>query len=122
MFIKKFEIKNNVWYILNGDSMYIVIDNKKIPLKKADSLITKTIGLMFKKNIDYALRLKCNGIHTFFMFENIDVILTDKNNNVLYTYKNLKPNKLILPKKNVYYTYEIPSNTIKSDKVKIEFK
>lgn len=102
--------------------MYIVINNKKILLKKADSLITKTIGLMFKKNIDYALRLKCNGIHTFFMFENIDVILTDKNNNVLYTYKNLKPNKLILPKKNVYYTYEIPSNTIKSDKVKIEFK
>ena len=102
--------------------MYIVVDNKKIPLKKADSFIKKTIGLMFQKNINYALRLKCNGIHTFFMFENIDVILTDKYNNVLHIYKNLKPNKVILPNTNVYYTYELPKNTIKSDKVKIEFK
>jgi len=102
--------------------MYIVIDNKKIPLKKADSFIKKTIGLMFRKKIDYALRLKCNGIHTFFMVESIDVILTDKNNNILHIYKNLKPNKIILPKKNVYYTYELPKNTIKSDKIKIEFK
>ena len=102
--------------------MYIYINKKKIPLKKADSLITKSIGLMFKKNIDYALRLRCNGIHTFFMFENIDVILTDKNNNILYTYKSLKPNNVILPKKNVYYTYELPCNTIKSNNIKIEFK
>ena len=77
---------------------------------------------MFKKNINYALKLKCTGIHTFFMFSNIDVILTDKNNNILKVYKNLKPNKIILPQKNVYYTYELPPNTIKNSKIKkIEF-
>ena len=45
-----------------------------------------------------------------FMFINIDVYMTDNNNKILYIYKNLKPNKIILPKKNVYYTYESPVN------------
>lgn len=100
--------------------MYILINKKKIPLKYADSLIDKTKGLMFKKDIDYALRLKCNGIHTFFMFSNIDVILTDSKNKILHIYKNIKPNRILLPKKGVYYTYELPANTIREEKVKIE--
>lgn len=102
--------------------MYIIIDDKKIPLKEAKSFKDKLIGLMFKKNINFALKFKCNGIHTFFMKENIDVILCDKYNNILFTYKNLKKNKIIFPKKNVYYTYELPSNTIKENIKKIEVK
>jgi len=47
------------------------------------------------------------------MFKNIDIIMTNKNNKILYTYYNLKPWRIILPKKNVYYTYELPVNTIK---------
>ncbi len=97
--------------------MYIVINNKKILLKTADTFKEKLLGLMLKKEINYALRFRCNGIHTFFMKQNIDVILCDKNNNVLHTYKNLKKNKIILPKRNVYYTYELPKDTIK-DKIK----
>lgn len=97
--------------------MYIIIDDKKIPLKEAKSFKDKLIGLMFKKNINFALKFKCNGIHTFFMKENIDVILCDKDNNILFTYKNLKKNKIILPKRNVYYTYELPHNSI-NDNIK----
>ena len=64
---------------------------------------------MFKKNINYGLCFpRCNSIHTFFMQKPIDVIMTDKNYNILYIYKVLKPNKIILPKKNVYYTFEFP--------------
>ncbi len=74
--------------------------------------IEKFKGLMFKKNLDYGVRLRCNGIHTFFMFENIDVILTDKNNKIIKIYYNLKPNHIIWPKHNVYYTYELPSGFI----------
>lgn len=70
-------------------------------------------GLMFKKNFDYGIRLRCNGIHTFFMFENIDVVLTDKDCKIIKVYYNLKPNRIILPKRNVYYTYELPSGYIK---------
>lgn len=99
--------------------MKIEINDKSIPLRDANTLGKKIIGLMFKKNINYALRLRCNGIHTFFMREKIDVILTDKTNNVLFIYRNLNKNRIILPKKNVYYTYELPKNTIKEEIKKI---
>ena len=32
-------------------------------------------------------------------------------------YKNLKPNKIILPKKNVYYIYEFSTNIIDIDNI-----
>ena len=97
--------------------MYIVIDKKKIPLYEADTFYKKLIGFMFKKNINYSLLFRnCNGIHTFFMREEIDVILTDKDNNILYLYPNLKKWKVLLPKKNVYNTY---AEVIKSEDERI---
>lgn len=98
--------------------MKLIIDNKELTLKEANTFFKKLVGLCFKRNINFALKFKCNGIHTFFMLENIDVILTDKDNNILYIYKNLKRNRILLPKKNVYYTYELPVGTIKSEKLK----
>ena len=70
----------------------------------------RLIGNMFRKNIVDMCFPKCNSIHTFFMFKPIDVFMTDKNNKILYLYKNFKPYKIILPKKNVYYTYETKIN------------
>jgi len=104
--------------------MKIIINNKSIPLKVANNFWSKFKGFMFKKNINYALLFKkCNGIHTFFMKEEIDVILTDKENKILYLYPNLKKNKIIMPKKNVYNTYELPKGSINklkvNDKIKI---
>ena len=74
---------------------------------------------MFKiKKINYGLCFpKCNSIHTFFMFQTIDIIMTDKNNKILHLYPNFKPNKIILPKKDVYYTYELPINYITNLKI-----
>lgn len=99
-------------------TLKLIIDNNKIKLKIADTFFKKTIGLAFKKNIDFALRFRCNGIHTFFMKVDIDVVLTDKNNNVIHIYKNLKKNKIIIPKKGVFYTYELPCGTIKNTNIK----
>lgn len=66
---------------------------------------------MFTKKIDKCLCFpKCNSVHTFFMLEPIDIIMTDKNYKILYIFKNVKPYKIILPKKDVYYTFEIPIN------------
>ena len=66
---------------------------------------------MGKKNINKALLFnKCNSIHTFFMKENIDVILCNNNNEILYYYQNLPPNRIILPKKNVTKVFELPVN------------
>ena len=79
---------------------------------------SRLTGLMFKKKINYGLLFRnCNSIHTFFMKENIDVVMTDKNDKILYYYKNLKPNKIILPKKDVYSTYEFPINKLVDIKI-----
>ena len=79
---------------------------------------------MFKrKKINYGICFpKCNSIHTFFMFQSIDVIMTDINNKILYIYPNFKPWKIILPKKNVYYTYELPLGSTTKFKINDIFK
>lgn len=87
-------------------------NSKKI--KEAKTFFQKLKGLMFKKNFDYILKFKTNGIHTFFMKIKIDVVLTDKNGNILYIYKSLKPNRIILPKKHVTYTYEMPEGFVQN--------
>ena len=96
----------------------------KITVYKAKTFKERLLGLMFKKNIDYCLLFeKCNSIHTFFMKENIDVVITDKTKKILDINKNMKKNRIILPKKGVYKTYEFPANFIKNininDKLKI---
>ena len=91
--------------------MYIKYNNKNIKVINCTSFYSRLKGFMFKKNIDYSLLFnKCNSIHTFFMKENIDVILCDKNNNILYYYSNFPKNKIILPKKGVSKVIETPSN------------
>ena len=103
-----------------------MFNNKKIKIGNFQNIkiyecinfYNRLTGLMFKKNINYGLLFKkCNSIHTFFMKENIDVIMTDKNNKILYYYNNLKPNKIILPKKGVYNTYEFPANKLTHIKI-----
>lgn len=65
--------------------------------------------MFIRKKLDFGVCFpNCNSIHTFFMFQSIDVVMTDINNKILYIYQNFKPWKIILPKKNVYYTYELP--------------
>lgn len=104
--------------------MKLYHSNKEIILKECKSFKSRLMGFMFKKEFDYALLFdNCNSIHTFFMKRNIDVIMCDKNNKVLYFYPNLDKRKIILPKKNVKKVIETPSNyfDIKiNDKLKIK--
>lgn len=84
-----------------------------INIVEANTFKQKLLGLMFKKEkINYGLLLKnTNGIHTFFMFQNIDVVLLDKDFKVISKIKNVKPWRVILPKKNVKHTLELPSES-----------
>ena len=75
--------------------MKLILD-KEINLKEANTLKKRLLGLMFKTNIQEGLVFKTKAIHTFFMKENIDVIITDKNNKTIAFYKNLKRNKIII--------------------------
>ena len=68
---------------------------------------------MFQRNINKALVFKTKSIHTFLMKENIDVIITNKDNITIDFKKNLEKNKIVF-NKNAYYIYELPSNFIKN--------
>lgn len=93
--------------------MYVLVGDKKFNLYDCNTFSSRFKGLMFTKIFDYCLRFrKCNSIHTFFMYTPIDVIMTDRDNNILYIFKDLKPWRIILPKKGVYNTYELPSGSI----------
>lgn len=105
--------------------MELIYHKKSIKLKECKTFFERLKGFMFTKNINIALLFNhCNSIHTFFMYKNIDVIMCDKNNNIKYYYNNLKKNKIILPKKNVYKVYETPTNYFDNIKVneKMEVK
>ncbi len=91
--------------------MTLTYHEKTIEVKDCRTFFTRFMGFMGKKNINYALLFNhCSSIHTFFMKENIDVIMLDNQNKILYYYKNLSKNKIILPKKNVIKTIELPIN------------
>lgn len=85
----------------------------------ANNFKDKLLGLMFKKNINYGLLIKnCKSIHTFFMLENIDVLLLDQNNCILKINRNVKPNKIVIYKtKKRTNILELPSNSSLSLKV-----
>jgi len=91
--------------------MKLKFKEKEITLLNCQSFYSRFKGFMGAKEINKALLFnKCNSIHTFFMKQNIDVILCNKENKILYYYNNLAKNKIILPKKNVYKVYETPTN------------
>ena len=90
--------------------MKLVYKNKDIELIECKSFYSRFMGFMGKKSIDNALLFnRCNSIHTFFMKENIDVIMCDKNNVVKYYYAKLGKNRIILPKIGVYKVFELPT-------------
>jgi len=100
--------------------MYILIDDQKIVIKKANSIVKRFFGLMGKTDFNYGLLFKhTNSIHTFFMKENIDIIGFNKNNEVIFKALNIPKNKIIKIKNKIKNTsvLELPSNT--SKKVKI---
>ena len=91
--------------------MKLIFDRKEITIMECASFFSRLKGFMFTKKIDHALLFnRCNAIHTFFMKSNIDVIMCNKSNVVLYYYNNLGKNRIILPKKNVYKVIELPVN------------
>ncbi|MEG1987421.1 MAG: DUF192 domain-containing protein [Bacilli bacterium] len=93
--------------------------DKNIEIIDYTSFFKRLKGLMFiKKPINKGIRFKkCSSIHTMFMYQKIDVIMTDKNNRIVKLYPHLAPWKIILPNRSIYYTYELPLNSINNLKI-----
>ena len=97
--------------------MKIIINNDVFDVDIADNFKKRLFGLMGKRNIKEGMFFpKTSSIHTFFMKEDIDIIMVDKNNNVVYYQKSVPKNKIIIKKK-AYHTIELPHGSIKDIKL-----
>ncbi len=102
--------------------MYVIINKKKYDIVIMNSFFKRLKGLMFRKeSIDKIYMFpRCSSIHTYFMRQNIDVCILDKNYIVTYKCSSMKPRKILIKKG--YYTLEMPLNTSKYLNVSEELK
>lgn len=99
--------------------MYIKVKNRKIKLEEANTFWERLKGLKFVLGpLEYGVRFpNKKSSNTNFLFEKIDVILTDKEEKILYLIENLGTEKKIRRKKDVYNTYFVPKETVKDLKI-----
>ncbi len=89
--------------------MKLIYQNKTLNLINCTTFFPRLIGLMGQTNINHALIFPhCNSVHTFFMKQNIDIIMCDDNYNIVKYYPNTPKNKVILPQKHVTIVIETP--------------
>ena len=84
----------------------------------ADTLVTRLIGLMFKKQLTGAEGLlinPCNSIHTFFMRYSLDIIFLSSDNKVIKIIRDLKPWRMTWIYFRAKKTLELPAGKLPSD-------
>ena len=77
---------------LKRDEKLLTVD-----IDGAETFYTRTLGLMFKENMEDMNGLllnPCKSIHTFFMRFPIDAMFLDKNNSIVKLYRELRPWKI----------------------------
>lgn len=101
--------------------MKVFSNNEYYNVKYCKTFNDKLLGFMFKrKKINYGLLFDNCSLHTFFCFQNLDIIMLNKNNEILYIYKNVKPNKIIKKKKNIEYILEFSSGLLDFNNIQIK--
>lgn len=108
--------------------IYTKNSKQNIKINYANTYIKRLKGLMFKKQFTGILFKQkynhkiFNTIHTSFMKTPIDVIYINKDNKI-QEMTTIKPWKIYIPQKNnIKYIIELPPNTIKNYKIKINMK
>ena len=99
--------------------MKLVINNKKINIEKIDGFFNrfKLMKFRLEKLENGFLLSKRKYLNTYLYCQKVDVVMTDKDNKILYLYSNLKSEKIIFFKKKVFNTYILPLNTSKYLKI-----
>lgn len=93
----------------------LCVDSEKIAaVQIADDFLTRLIGLMFKREVEYPLLFKIpphfnspsrSAIHTCFMLVEIIAVFVDDDNEI-FEIASLKPWKYYKPKKSAKYVIE----------------
>lgn len=99
--------------------MYIKVKNRKIILKEANTFWERLKGLKFILGpLEYGVRFpKKRRANTNFLFEKVDVILTDKDEKIIHMIEKLGTEKKVRRKKHVENIYFVPVGTVKDLKI-----
>lgn len=79
----------------------------------ANNFMKRFKGLMFDRKMEAIMFFpKCNGVHTFFMNYNLDILILNGDNIIIELHLNIPKNKIIKVKhkKKMTNIMEIPSN------------
>lgn len=97
--------------------MYTIINDKKYDIIVMNTFFKRFKGLMFKQEPikDIYLFPRCSSIHTYFMKQNIDVCIIDKNCCITFIKQNVERGNIIIKKG--YSTLEMPLNTCNKLKI-----
>ena len=92
--------------------------------KIADSVLGRSIGLMFSLPTQSAMVLKFKSdspvnLHMFFVFFPIDVILVDSRRKVVELIEGFAPFTTYSAKKKAMFVVEVPAGTIRKSKTKV---
>ncbi len=104
--------------------MYLQVKRKKIKIIELKKFWDRFKGFKFYlEPITYGLKFpRKKFVTTNFLCQKIDVVLTDKEDNILYMVENMKSEKYIFPKRKVYNVYFLPLNTVKNLKLNTKLK
>ena len=107
---------------------YIKNGNKKIKFKTVTKFIDRIKGFWVqvyppKEGLCYP---KKKMINTYFVCQKLDIIVTDKENNILAIYPSIRTENFIRPRLKAYYIYLLPEGSSKGlenyDKLRIMTK
>ena len=95
--------------------------------RQADSLLSRSMGLMFSKPRQAAPILKFEkemkiSLHMAFVFYLIDVIFVNKARRVVDVKENFRPFETYASNRKALYAIELPEGTIKQTKTKVGHK
>ena len=104
--------------------MYLQVKRKKIKLIELTKFWDRFKGLKFVlEPIDYGIKFpKKRFVTTNFLCQKIDIVLTDKEDNILYMYENMKTENYIFPKRSVYNVYFLPLSTVQNLEINTKLK
>lgn len=95
--------------------MYIMVKNKKIEIQELNTFKERFKSLKFYlEPLNFGIKIKNKKLaSTYFFCQRVDICFTDKNNNIIALYENIKSEKRLL-NIHAYNIYYLPLGTCKN--------